>query len=194
MWHDPVFQQPDVVTMNQGGAAGGGEIDDNGGDSDGPGPSGSSSGKLPAKRSKGKGKGKVWDKVVWFTRRSRSRDTPLENAAVSDAEAAAYPSDEMDLDLSPTHSISLHSTITSKSLWAESSSSSESELFENEDGYMVKRSRLYPNSEIIEQNCLKPSVARALFLQMEAANHRNGEATEILVAEKKEENVQCFEL
>ena len=146
---------------------GGGFEDDNGGDSD------SLPFKVPSKHGKGKSKGKVWQKVNWFSRRSRSRDLPSELAAVPYCEAAIYPNDVMDLDLSPTHSASGHSAIISKS-WLESSSSSENELYENEDGYLVKRSRLYPNSEIIEQHCLKPSVARALFLQMEAANHRNG--------------------
>ena len=117
-----------------------------------------------------KGRSSVWEKVAWFTRRSRSRESGTSSELTPTAAAAdpgPSPPDAMDCEASPSDSDSFASH------WPEVSSSSESELFEEfQDGCRIKRSRLYPNSEIIEQNCLKPSVARALFLQIEAANLR----------------------
>ena len=116
-----------------------------------------------------KSKSKVWEKVAWFTRRSRSREMPVEEATLPDADMAVLPLDVMDLDVSPHSSTDPYPPLGSNS-------SSDSELFESipYEGCHIKRSRLYPNSEVIEQNCLKPSMARALFHQMEAANLRTG--------------------
>jgi hypothetical protein len=113
------------------------------------------------KRGKGRSKGRVWEKVAWFTRKSKNREQS-ENAALPDDMQAVLPVD-MDCDSSPTSPKDPPSI--EHFVWSESSSSSELEI----PGIMQK-SHSYPNSEIVEQSCLKPSVARALFQQMEAAN------------------------
>ncbi len=159
------------------------------GHASGDGDSGESEGacaKRPQKRSKGKSK--VWEKVAWFTRRSRSRDSPSEGVAMADGDTASLPPDHMDMDLSPSNSTSNNSLMTSVG-WLESSSSSDIELFEGyQDGSRVKRSRRYPNSEVIEQNCLKPSIARALFLQMDATNHKSGKGPKFVWQKKKKKS------
>ena len=119
-----------------------------------------------------------------FTRRSRSKDHAVggATAASSESDLSGIPLDNMDFDISPSSSCfdaaGLHQGPPPS--WVGSSSSTDSgETFQGEfqDGYRVKRSRLYPNSEVIEQHCLKPSVARALFHQMEAASCRGGKGT-----------------
>ncbi len=124
--------------------------------------------KTTHKRSKGKSR--VWEKVAWFTRRSKSRDYSSSASVIQEGAAAAASSginvaENVEEDLSPTASSN------DQYSWIGSSSSSDSgEVFEIHEGCRVKRSRLYPNSEIVEQNCLKPSIARALFHQIEAAS------------------------
>ena len=155
-------------------------------DADSASASSSHSGVTPAKTAhkRSKGKSRVWEKVAWFTRRSRSKDHAVggATAASSESDLSGIPLDNMDFDISPSSSCfdaaGLHQGAPPS--WVGSSSSTDSgETFQEEfqDGYRVKRSRLYPNSEVIEQHCLKPSVARALFHQMEAASCRGGKGT-----------------
>ncbi len=134
--------------------------------------------KTAHKRSKGKSR--VWEKVAWFTRRSKSRDYSSSGAMLEEGATAAASNDisaveNIEEDLSPTASN------CDQYSWIGSSSSSESgEMFEMVEGCKVKRSRLYPNSEIVEQNCLKPSIARALFHQIEAASCRGNKPPKYL--------------
>ena len=150
-------------------------------------------GKTAHKRSKGKSR--VWEKVAWFTRRSRSKDHAVggATAASSESDLSGIPLDNMEFDISPSSSCfdaaGLHQGAPPS--WVGSSSSTDSgETFQEEfqDGYRVKRSRLYPNSEVIEQHCLKPSVARALFHQMEAASCRGGKGTKYSWQVKKKKS------
>ena len=129
-----------------------------------------------------KSKSKVWEKVAWFTRKSRSRETPSEEAALADPDMAALPLDVMELDIVPSESSTDPYPLNNSS-----NASSDSELFEdlNYDGCHIKRSRLYPNSEVVEQNCLRPSMARALFNQLEAANQRIGKPSKYAWIKKK---------
>ena len=110
-----------------------------------------------------KGKSKVWDKMTKFARRSRRYSVP-EGACVPDADAAAMPqsADGMDYDPNPFH-LSERS-----SAWFEGSSSSDGETTET---LRMKKSRLYPNSEAIEQSS---SMARAPFLQMDTGSSGRG--------------------
>ena len=150
-------------------------------------------GKTAHKRAKGKSR--VWEKVAWFTRRSRSKDHAVggATAASSESDLSGIPLDNMEFDISPSSSCfdaaGLHQWAPPS--WVGSSSSTDSgETFQEEfqDGYRVKRSRLYPNSEVIEQHCLKPSVARALFHQMEAASCRGGKGTKYSWQVKKKKS------
>ena len=68
----------------------------------------------------------------------------------------------VNIDLSPESSASTSSPPRCRSFG--STSSSELDLV---DDAFVKRSKRYPNSEVVEQNCLRPSVARALFQQLD---------------------------
>ena len=102
---------------------------------------------------------------------------PLQRSSESDI--SGLPLDNMEFDISPSSSCCHHPGAAPPS-WVGSSSSTDSGEMQEElqqDGYRVKRSRLYPNSEVIEQHCLKPSVARALFHQMELASCRGGKST-----------------
>ncbi|XP_064633265.1 uncharacterized protein LOC135491374 [Lineus longissimus] len=131
-------------------------------------PSGSQSDDPPSscrrhstKRGKGRSKGKVWEKVAWFTRKSKSREQS-EHAALPDDLEAVLPVD-MECDSSPTTPKDPPSI--EHFVWSESSSSSELE-----SPSIMQKSHSYPNSEIVDQSCLRPSMARALFQQIEAAN------------------------
>lgn len=128
-----------------------------------------------------KSKSKVWEKVAWFTRKSRSREVRSEDDAVVDPDLATLPMDVMELDM--VHGESS----TDPYPFNNSNTSSDSEPFEdlNYDGCHIKRSRLYPNSEVVEQNCLRPSMARALFHQMEVANGRSGKQPKYIWQKKK---------
>lgn len=129
-----------------------------------------------------KGKSKVWEKVTRFARRTRRDSLPEpEGANVPDDDAAALPqsADCMDYDLNPFH-------LSGQSpAWFESSSSSDGEATEAHLGMCVKKSRLYPNSEIVEQSCLRPSIAKALFQQMEAASSGSARPTKYGWQKKK---------
>ncbi|XP_074644813.1 uncharacterized protein LOC141901465 [Tubulanus polymorphus] len=107
-----------------------------------------------------KRKSKVWQKVIWFTRKSSKnhRDQNFsEQAGIPDENAASLPADEFDFEF------------MARPPWTESSSSSDTES-SGDTNLGIRRTATYPNSEIVEQNCLKPSVARALFQRMEATN------------------------
>ena len=117
-----------------------------------------------------KSRSRVWEKVAWFTRRSRGRE---EDDATVPCDASGLPPDiQVDLDTSPASSIYDSASPLNISLYQETSSSSDGET-DNLDVNQVKRSRLYPNSEVIEQNCLRPSVAKALFLEMDSFNPKS---------------------
>ena len=127
-----------------------------------------------------KGKSKVWEKVTRFARRTRRYSLP-EGACVPEDDAAALPqsADCMDYDLNPFQ------LPAQSPAWFESSSSSDGEATDSHLGMCVKKSRLYPNSEIVEQSCLRPSIARALFQQMEAASSGSGRPTKYGWQKKK---------
>ena len=143
------------------------------------------------KHSKHKSKGKVWEKVAWFTRRSKSRDVSSDvTQSVTQSVCCEIEEKQADKD-------TLHDEATGYSpqdlhsikypSWMGSDSSSEGEFYENEDGCIVKRSKLYPNSEIVEQNCLKPSIAKALFYQMELNNYKSGKVMKYSWQKKKKQ-------
>ena len=153
-------------------------------------PSTSNGAQRKTSHKRSKGKSKVWEKVAWFTRRSRSKEHGVgATVASSESDLCGLPLDNMDFDISPSGSCYDTGGLQRRQpSWIGSSSSTNSgEGFQEEfqDGYRIKRSRLYPNSEIIEQHCLKPSVARALFHQMEAASCRGGKGPKYAWQTKK---------
>lgn len=132
-----------IRNLAECGATGGGSVSD------------LTNARPPRKRKSKSGKGGVWEKVVWFTRRShRSREV---EDLPDGAHAAAAP---MLVDCDSGQSSPKDAELP----WSESSSSSEVD-----DGASEQKSA-FPNSEVIEQHCLRPSVARALFQQMEVSN------------------------
>ena len=123
-----------------------------------------------------KGKSKVWDKMTKFARRSRRYSVPLpEGACVPDDDAAAMPqsADGMDYDPNPFH------LSGSSSAWFEGSSSSDGEITET---LRMKKSRLYPNNETVEQSS---SVVRAPFQQEAGSIGRGGRPTKYGWQKKK---------
>jgi hypothetical protein len=132
--------------------------------SDGEGPSSAemSDGTSTKKSHKRKGS-KVWRKMSWFSRRSRhSRSQP---------ETEDYE-DRKNRPVS----------------WV-SSSSSEGDLSMAAMQLRLQRPSPYPNSEIVEQHCLKPSTTRATFQRLDNAGkhlrHLNPMSSKLLWPKKK---------
>ncbi|XP_066285294.1 F-box/WD repeat-containing protein 7-like [Branchiostoma lanceolatum] len=101
-----------------------------------------------------KSRSKVWDKVTWFARRKSSRGcSQSEAAGTPHPGAACLPDDRMDVDSTPSSPRAL----------SECSSSSEGDLSMAESH--VRQTN--PNSQVDSQSCIKPSVARALFHEIE---------------------------
>ena len=73
----------------------------------------------------------------------------------------------------------------SRTLRLGSSSSSEGDISDLPDGSFIKRSHLYPNCEIVEQSCLRPSVARAVFLQLDSGSIRRSRLRHSMYRKKK---------
>ncbi|XP_038061630.1 probable E3 ubiquitin ligase complex SCF subunit sconB [Patiria miniata] len=108
----------------------------------------------PTKRVKSKSR--VWEKVAWFTRRPR-REPETESALTGeDGGAACLPLDVMDIDDVPSSSSS-HSPNISQPL-SEYSSSSESDMPTYGDP-----SRDPDSSQVVYQNCVRPSLVKAMF-------------------------------
>lgn len=131
-----------------------------------------------------KNKSRVWERVAWFTRRSRTRD---EDISVPDIDSIMSHDIHMDLDTSPSSSTYGSASPLNMSLYHETSSSSDGETSDCQDSSQAKHLKLYPNSEIIEQNCLRPSIARALFHQIDKSNSKLhvGHAPKHAVPKKK---------
>ncbi|XP_078676583.1 uncharacterized protein LOC144913645 isoform X2 [Branchiostoma floridae x Branchiostoma belcheri] len=104
-----------------------------------------------------KSRSKVWDKVTWFARRKSARGcSQSEAAGTPHPGAACLPDDRMDVDSTPSSPRAL----------SECSSSSEGDLSMAEPAH-VRTGRANPNSQVDSQSCIKPSVARALFHEIE---------------------------
>ncbi|CAH1785081.1 unnamed protein product [Owenia fusiformis] len=111
------------------------------------------------KISRPKSKSKEWKK--WFSKKSR-------NSRENSIDTTTTELEDVNADFSPTHShtnpdVSPMSPVN----WSEWEFGSSSESDCNDSETKIRRSRDFPNSEIDEKNCIKPSQTKTLFHQLE---------------------------
>ncbi|XP_070558029.1 F-box/WD repeat-containing protein 7-like [Ptychodera flava] len=121
--------------------------------------------KPPTKRAKGRSR--VWEKVAWLTRRGRASrySQSSENAAMGDEACAAALPECMEVDQDLPSTASNFSPAMSRPL-SECSSSSEGDLMAN-----PLCEPCYPNSEVDSKSCIRPSLIRAMFRQLEPMSY-----------------------
>lgn len=132
------------------GASGGREESDNGAD---PEPESNN-----GKNKRSKGKSKVWERMSWFSRKSKSKDSDVSGEGPSSL-CFHHPSQDLDGCPSSSSSSSNRCDICIEMNFSRASD--------------VAKPRMFPNSEIVETSCLKPSVARALFMRLEAVGQES---------------------
>lgn len=139
--------------------------------------------KLRRRHKHDKTKCKKWGKGAWFKRVEQqssecTTSSDLAQPEREDHEGASASS-------SRPHE---HASACSCKAMPGSTSSSDIEIYEGTECYRTKNSQRYPNSEVDEQNCLRPSMARAMFLQLESLTSPTKKTKRFSWPKKKQAN------